>query len=245
MQAIILNRRDYRETDQIISLYTRDQGKLDLLARGAKKVVSKNSAHLELFSLVEIQVQKGKEIDHLTKVQSVHFFSSIRKKFEKSLAAGYVVSLTDRLTQVGETESRIFEILESWLKFVENVSVFNSALVDGYIVRLLNCLGYRPELKHCVVCGVKQVNGFYPAGGGVICKVCRDKKEKLGQQIFDCSPEQATNLTLLLEGNWQLIGSLKFEGTEFNQLHNLVLQYAVFHSEKKLVDWARLDKALS
>ena len=47
MQAIVLSRRDFREFDQMISLYTREQGKLELLARGLKKVTSKNAAHLE------------------------------------------------------------------------------------------------------------------------------------------------------------------------------------------------------
>ena len=91
MEAIVLSSRDFREFDQIISLYTKEQGKLELLARGVKKIISKNSAHLEPFSNVFIEIAKGKEIDHLTKVVPIMFFPNIRKDLSKSLSAGYLV----------------------------------------------------------------------------------------------------------------------------------------------------------
>ena len=263
MLSIILSRRDFRESDQIISLFTKDQGKLELLARGVKKITSKNSAHLEPFSLVDIVVEKGKEIDHLTKVQPVEFFSSVRKNAEKSLAASYLVSVVDKLTHTGEREERIFDLLKSWLEFIASVETHCNALVethcnalveahcnapvlvDGFIIKLLNYLGFAPELKICVVCGIEEIADLYPAGGGVICKVCREKKEKLGERILNCNAEQAKNLLLLLEGDWQLINNLKFKGDEADSLHNLVQEYTVFHSERKIFDWQKFDKRLN
>ena len=146
MEAIVLSRRDFREFDQIISLYTREYGKLELLARGVKKITSKNSAHLEPFSIVDIEIAVGKEIDHLTKVQPVAYFKNIRTDLYKSLAAQYVVSLTDKLMQVGERDERIFELLLSWLQFVNiQYPISNiQLLLDGYIVKLLYCLGFAP-----------------------------------------------------------------------------------------------------
>ncbi|MBU0597333.1 DNA repair protein RecO [Patescibacteria group bacterium] len=251
MLSIVLSRRDFRESDQIISLFTKDQGKLELLARGVKKITSKNSAHLEPFSLVQVSIEKGKEIDHLTTVQSVEFFSDIRKNIDKSLATGYLVSLVDKLTQVGEREGRIFEMLVSWLRFVEGASSFNSALVDGYIVKLLHCLGFSPELKRCVVCGVEEVVGLYPAGGGVICQACWKKKEKLGEQVLDCNLEQAKNLNIFLVGDWHAINNAKCipEGhpsagkmQNAKLVHDLIYKYMIFHSEKKLPDFGMFDK---
>lgn len=144
MRAIVLARRDFREYDQIISVYTKDFGKMELLARGVKKIISKQSAHLEPFSLVDIETAHGKEIDHLIKVQSQNVFKDIRSDLQKSLAAQYVVSLTDRLVQAGERDERIFNILQSSLHYV-NLSIFQSfnlSLLDGYIVTLLHCLGF-------------------------------------------------------------------------------------------------------
>ncbi|MFZ2978199.1 MAG: DNA repair protein RecO, partial [Candidatus Magasanikiibacteriota bacterium] len=69
MKAIVLSRRDFREADQIISLYTLEKGKMEILARGIKKITSKNSAHLEPFSLVEAEIIFGKELNYLGAVQ--------------------------------------------------------------------------------------------------------------------------------------------------------------------------------
>jgi len=143
MLSIVLSRRDFREFDQMISVYTKERGKLNLLARGVKKIISKNSAHLEPFSLVDIEIARGKEIDHLTKVVPINYFSNIRADFQKSLAAGFVASTTDKLIHTNELDKRIFDLLNRWLDFVNlHSTICNLQLVDDYIVKLLNCLGY-------------------------------------------------------------------------------------------------------
>ena len=142
MQAIVLSRRDFRESDQIISLYTLDKGKQEVLARGVKKITSKNSAHLEPFSFVDIEIVPGKEIDHLTKVQPINYFSDIRKDLQKSLSASYVVGLTDKLVHSGEYDERVFSLLREWLEVMNSLEYFNIVFVDCYIVILLYCLGF-------------------------------------------------------------------------------------------------------
>ncbi len=257
MLAIVLSRRDFRENDQIISLYTKEHGKLELLARGVKKIISKQSAHLEPFSVVFITVEQGKEIDHLTKTQPVEYFSSIRSDISKSLAAGYVVSVTDKLIQTKELDKRIFEALLGWLKYVEirNLKFEIITLIDGYIATLFSCLGFAPILDECVICGktfqeiTKQcltigsellAPGFYFAGGGVICPDCRILKEKAGEEIFDCGLKEVSDMALLLKGDWRLVGGFELAEDEQKKLHRLVYEFAVYHSEKKLSDWGKI-----
>ena len=142
MLALVLKRRDFRESDQIISFFTKENGKIELLARGVKKIISKNSAHLELFSLISIEIAKGKEVDHLTKVQSVEFFRNIRMDLKKSLMASYIVSLVEKLTYTEEKDLYIFKLLNSWLNFVNKNEDVNWVLVDGFIVLFLRYLGF-------------------------------------------------------------------------------------------------------
>jgi len=150
MLALVLSRRDFREFDQIISVYTEEFGKMDLLARGVKKIVSKNSAHLEPFSLVEIEVANGKEIDHLTKVVPIEYFKNIRADLSKSLAVGYVVNFIEKIFKVGEKDERVFKLLINWLNFINLKStcligrraILNLKLLDSFMVELLQMLGY-------------------------------------------------------------------------------------------------------
>ena len=61
MLSIVLNRHDFRENDQMVSLYTKERGKVAVLAKGIKKITSKNSASLMPFSLLEADILPGKE----------------------------------------------------------------------------------------------------------------------------------------------------------------------------------------
>lgn len=142
MHAIVLSRRDFREFDQIISFYTEEKGKVELLARGIKKITSKQSAHAEPFSLVDLEIIKGKEIDHLTKIQAVDIFPFIRENLTKSLAAGFAASLVDKITETNLKDEKIFSLFVDWLKYVNKASDCNNTLLDSYVVKLLHCLGF-------------------------------------------------------------------------------------------------------
>ena len=67
MQAIVLSRRAWREYDELVTLFTYDLGKVQGLAKGSKKIVSKQSPHLEPGAIVEVTIIPGREIDHLAK----------------------------------------------------------------------------------------------------------------------------------------------------------------------------------
>lgn len=260
MRAFVLARRDFREYDQVVALYSRDAGKKSALARGVKKMTSKNAAHLEPFSLVDATMERGKEVDHLTKVQPVEYFSAIRSDFAKSRAAGAVVSITDSLTKEGERDVQLFDALHGWLKFVSDDSQQTTDYrlqLDGYIVQLFHCLGFTPILDRCVVCEkiyneiVKESltpnyelrtknSGFYFSGGGMICGECRKKKEMIGQEIFDCGLKEVSDMKLLLKGDWNTIARFDLDESEQKKLHRLVYEFAVYHSEKKIPDWGRV-----
>lgn len=144
MLSLILSRRDFREFDQIVSFYTKEKGKVEVLARGVKKIISKNVAHLEPFSCVDAEIIMGKELARLGAVQPINYFANIRADLQKSLAAGYVVSLLDKILHPGEKDERIFNLTVEFLEYLNlpTRQLANLQLIDGYIVTLLHCLGY-------------------------------------------------------------------------------------------------------
>lgn len=245
----MLARRDFREFDQIITLYTKERGKIELLARGVKKMESKNSAHLEPFSYLFAEAIEGKEIDHLTRAVPINFFAKIRQNLDKSLATGFIASFLEKNTEVNQPDKNVYEIFLSWLKFAEKTEKFNFILVDAFVINLFSALGFYPILEHCVVCEKeykelikenllnKKSLGFYFAGGGIICPVCRDKKDYAGEQIINCGLKEISNLQVLLKNNWQLINEFDMEKSEQTKLHKLIYEFVLFHCEKKVSDW--------
>lgn len=142
MYAFVLARRDFRENDQIISLYTEEKGKMEVLARGVKKITSKNSAFLEPFFLVDAEIVLGKEVLRLTKVQPVNSFKNVRADLQKILMAGYAVDLLDKLLQSGEPDKNIFLLIKSFLEFLDKSADIQPIILDAFMVRLFKFLGF-------------------------------------------------------------------------------------------------------
>ncbi|MSU75560.1 MAG: DNA repair protein RecO [Candidatus Magasanikbacteria bacterium] len=252
MFAIILSRRDFREHDQVLSLYTKEKGKLEALARGVKKITSKNSGSLEPFSLVEIEIIPGKEIDHIGSVQIVELFKNIRGDLEKITAAQLAVALIDTLFTAAEPDSTSFNLIISWLQALDKTPSVNPIILDALVFKLLAQLGFAPQLNECSRCGStpspSQMRGqgeaslaFDITAGGILCSDC-SLKPAHGNLIMPMTPVVLESLKTILNQNWSVIFSLTLDKKEVPQLHNLVYQFAIFHSGKKLKEWGGLDK---
>lgn len=249
MEAIVLARRDFREYDQIISLYSKEKGKQELLARGVKKIVSKNAAHLEPFSCVFAASVPGREINYLTNVQPVDAFARIRAHFEKSLAAQYVVSLIDRLVDVSVSDQKMFVLLKTWLDYVDKAPKMHELLIDGFVAKFFATLGFRPILDQCVLCSAPyqqimkdflaagQQPGFYFAGGGLVCHACRAARQGADEKVLTCGLQEVSDLEVLIEKDWRTIYSFPLHTPERDHLHRLLYEYALFHSERRIVNW--------
>ena len=249
---IVLNRKNFREYDQMISFYTKEFGKLEALAKGIKKITSKQSGYLEPFSLVEAEMIYGKEINRLIKVQPIEIFKNIRQNLQKSLTVGSIVGLVDKMLRTGEEDERIFYLLKTWLEHVEKIDVVNKGLLYGFVVSLFRCLGFAPELDKCIGCGkVKKENiSFDIKNGGLVCGVCgkynpntRMLSEPANIRIKEIYPidlEQIKYFKILLSGDWQEISKLDDEKKVFN----LIYKFCQFHSESKIVIFFNFIKYL-
>ena len=181
MYAIVLMRRDFRENDQIITFYTKDNGKVEVLARGVKKIISKNSANLEPFCFVDVEILQSKEIKFLGSVQTANSFSNLRQDFKKILLAQATLRILTDLTQENLPDKKVFIFLYSWLKFLDELEsvVDYVMLCNSFVLKMSALLGFLPQLNFCVHCS-KKYNGeknwfFHFSGGGVLCESCKIK----------------------------------------------------------------------
>ncbi len=164
MLAIVLARKNIREFDQTVSLYTREIGKIEVLAKGIKKIISKNSSNLEVLSVVEIEVIQGKDIDYLGRVQPIKIFKNIYTDLDKISLAAYVVKITDANILVGEKDEEMFNLLFSFLEFLDsNESIKSYQLATSFTLKLWHRLGFsqlNADLGEWVEKSWEDVNGL-------------------------------------------------------------------------------------
>jgi hypothetical protein len=121
-RAIILDRQDFRENDSRIICYSEDRGKLELVARGAKKLKSKSSGHIEPLTLSRLMVVQGKDVNYVGTATGENFYSNIKEDFDKVLIAKQALALVEKMTREGEVGGHedVFNLLKDFLDNLEN-----------------------------------------------------------------------------------------------------------------------------
>ena len=175
VEAVVLRHNDYGEADRLLTLYTRQLGKTRVLAKGARKIASRKAGHIEPFTQVKLQLARGRDMLLVTQADTVDAYLPLREDLILTSQASYVLELLDRFTYVDDTENpSTFRLLTDTLaRLASNDDPW--LVIRYYEMRLLDHLGFRPQLIQCVNCGreIKAEDQFFSfRAGGVICPRC-------------------------------------------------------------------------
>ncbi|HEX6303798.1 MAG TPA: DNA repair protein RecO [Anaerolineales bacterium] len=173
-EAVVLRHSDWGEADRILSLYTRQMGKVRAIAKGVRKMRSRKSGHLEPFTQVNLQLARGRDMFIVTQAEAINAYLHLRDDLVRVGYASYVVELLDRFTFDDDENPSLFHLLAETLKRLDQESSLYLA-VRYYEIRLLDLLGYRPHLFHCANCEneIKAEAQYFSAlQGGVLCPKC-------------------------------------------------------------------------
>lgn len=159
-QAIVLNRKVFRENDLLINFYTKKHGKIVLQAVGAKKIKSKLAGHIEPMNLVKIEWVRGKTLDKLTGAVVDSSFSDIKNNLDKVNYAQYFLQIIDKITQVQHPDKKIFEFLKNVLEKLIRAEEKNLSLIKlCFDYKILFLFGYNPIERKELQNGSKQELG--------------------------------------------------------------------------------------
>lgn len=230
-RAIVLKREPFRENDSRISVYSREKGKLELVARGTKKIGSKLAGHIEPFNLVDLMIIRGKQFDYVGTALNAHFFYDLKSDLNKILFAGKVLGEVNTILKPGIQDEIIFNALNDFLNFINSYStkdIFKYEFLSNiFLLQIIIHLGYRPELNICVKCSKKveaKGNSFSFRHGGIICKLCSEKKDREDLTIS----ENVIKILRMAEKDYKTLVSLNINQSlsrEVGKIINLYFQY--------------------
>jgi DNA repair protein RecO (recombination protein O) len=174
-EAVVLRHSDWGEADRLLTLYTRERGKVRAIAKGARKIASRKAGHLEPFTRVKLQLAQGRDLLIVTQAETIDGYQPLREDLTLTGYAAYVLELLDRFIPdeevalpslfrlLTETLSRLASQPDPWLT------------VRSYEMRLLDFLGFRPQLFACANCEneIQAEDQYFSAAlGGAICPRC-------------------------------------------------------------------------
>lgn len=172
VSGLILKQTDYREADVILSVLTRQYGKLSFVAKGARKASSKNAGSILPCTEADLSFdyKEGKNMFRLKTSRTKKLYRKLHEDLEKSIAAQACAEVTDAVSLPG-MENEDFKVeydllLQAFDALEENNATTALTL---FLADLLKILGIGPEVDECVVCGKKTVTAISPKEGGFLC----------------------------------------------------------------------------
>ncbi len=173
--AIVLRHADWGEADRLLTLYTREQGMVRALAKGARKLTSRKAGHLQPFTHITVQLAKGRDLLIVTQVETVNAFLPLHDDLIKTGHAAYAVELLLRFSYEDEgANPSLFRLL---LETLDRIQKEDDAWlpIRYYEMRLLDAVGFRPQLFECANCGreiLPEDQFFSFMAGGAVCPRC-------------------------------------------------------------------------
>jgi DNA repair protein RecO (recombination protein O) len=224
-EALILTAMRFRETSLINSALTRHDGKIKLVARGARRPRSKFCGALEPFCLDTVIFYKKEDRDLYTLSDAVVIepFDGIRRSVRKSHGALVVCELLDRTQPAGEGDERIFGLALSCLHALNNGGEPDTRhVLYGFLLRSLALLGVKPSLETCVRCHgpipPPQKYNFSVGAGGLVC----DKD--FDDSVVPLQPETVKNMRALYRG-----ATVAFSDRSLGDTQRLLPAYFYLH----------------
>jgi DNA repair protein RecO (recombination protein O) len=175
--GLVVRTHDWSETSRIAVLFTRELGKVRVLAKGGRRLKSNFEVALDLLTVCSIVLLRKSSggLDLLTEARAEERFAGLRKDLRALYAGYYVAELLGEGTQEYDPHPGLFESsLDTLRKLAAGGDV--AGLVSAYELGWLGELGLRPVLDRCAVCQSEQLPAtrlmFSPIAGGVVCPTC-------------------------------------------------------------------------
>ena len=176
--GIVLRTRPLGEADKILTLLTRDRGKIEVVARGARRPRNRLAAASQPFTYLKVLIFAGKSLDQLSQAEIIKSFGLIRENLVKMAYASFWSEFLDLLLPLEEENTGLFLFSLAGLTVLEKAE--DPVLLSrAFELRAMQYLGYLPELTACPVRGSLEgaPGGFSPDSGGVLCFSCKDEAE--------------------------------------------------------------------
>lgn len=231
-EAIVIKRTDFGEADRLLTLFSREKGKIKAIAKGARKPQSRKTGHVELFMRSNFLFAAGKALAIITQAEMVASYKELRADLVRSTYASYAVELLDRFTVEEDRHVGLYHLLADALGWFAH---FSDPLLAAryYELRVLALTGFQPQLFYCVACGeaISEQDQFFSAEmGGLLCPSCR-QADRRAEAI---SAVAVKVLRYLQTRPWETVQALQLRRSVQAELERIMHFYLTYVLERQL-----------
>lgn len=149
--AIVLRRLHFGETDNILTLYSRERGRISAIAKGARKPISRLSGATEALTCVRFGLATGSSMEIVTQAEVKESFPLLRHDLQRLAHGMYFAEMVSYSVADEEPNPYLFDLLMSGLFLLQRINPPETG-ARWFELHLLTELGYAPQLGECVYC---------------------------------------------------------------------------------------------
>ncbi len=173
-EGIVLRETEYKDSDKLLTVLTREHGKLTLRARGVKSGRSRSKAACQLLTYSEFTVSEKQGKYMITEAAAKEMFPELREDIELLYLASYFAQVTDAVAQEEDAAPELLSLLLNALYALAKLKKSQKLVKAVFELRLACIAGFLPDLRGCAVCGNPNPNRFNVTQGILQCAECRN-----------------------------------------------------------------------
>lgn len=231
--AIVLRRLDYGEADRILTLLTREHGKLAAIAKGARRSKGRNGSTLDLFSRSRMMLAKGRNLDVIAQTERNGDVRNISGNLQRTAYASLVAEVVDKVLEDRHPVDDIFELVVVTLGRLNAPDRSCRADAAWFLMRVLDLLGYQPQLTQCPGCNAElpeRDGWFSPLLGGVLCAQCGSHSQA-GSTL---SVNGVKVLRVMAADDGELFDRLRLSGELLSEVEQALEAQLEYHLDRHL-----------
>lgn len=243
-EAIVLRTYPFRESDLLVTLFTRLEGKVRGVARAAKKSRRRFGGALEPLTYIKLTYEdrERQELSRLDACEVIESPLTSEVSYPRAVALGHVAELLDELSPDREANDAVFRLAISVIRRLTGEEKDLWLPVTYFELWMARLMGYLPDLSECLSCG-RALNGsrayFHVLADGLMClehkrlassEMSTESRALAGQMLR--APLSKLELSKAVDGTKSPVADLR----------KFLLQTLERHIEKKLVTRVMLEK---
>lgn len=237
-QAVVLRTQKLGEADRIITILTRDHGRVRCVAKGVRRTKSKFGSRLEPGSHIDVQLYVGRTFDTVTQVEAIENYGEVvSRDYQRWTIASAILETAERFTsQEREPALQEYHLVVGGLKALAEDRHHASLILDAFLLRSLAIGGYAPSMTICSRCEKPGPHRYFSlVGGGSVCVDCRPSA------CATPAPETLELMASLLSGDWAKANNS--EGKNRREASGLIAAYLQWHLERGLRSLPLVERA--
>ncbi len=232
VEGIVIREVKYRDADRILTLYTKEYGRITASANGARRMKSPLHGVTLPFVRGEFSIFFGRGRNRIQSGRVLASYYGISEDLDQLAYGQYLFELVALTTPEGESNERDYALLAKTLEFLLKVSDRAlKSLVHAFELKHLAFIGLRPQLGACAVCGKQEpvFRHFHPMHGGAICSDCI-KRTRGSMRISD---SVIPAMRFLLMTNFEEIIARPIPELELKQMETCILEFIFLQTDRR------------